>query len=137
MSKDGVKALICDSTNVFSPKPGRSEASVGPEITKLVQAASGMVVATTFASNVARVKTLAEAGAKAGRSIVLMGRAMRRMVEAAVETGVLKDFPKVVKPEDAAAIPAREPDAAGHRVAGRAARGLGATGAGQVPGDGD
>ena len=105
VSKDGVKALICDSTNVFSPKPGRSEASVGPEITKLVQAASGMVVATTFASNVARVKTLAEAGAKAGRSIVLMGRAMKRMVEAAVGTGVLKDFPKVVKPEDAAAIP--------------------------------
>jgi ribonuclease J len=105
VSKDGVKALICDSTNVFSPHPGRSEASVGPEITKLVQGASGMVVATTFASNVARVKTLAEAGTRAGRSIVLMGRAMKRMVEAAAETGVLKDFPKVVKPEDAASLP--------------------------------
>jgi ribonuclease J len=105
VSKDGVKALICDSTNVFSPNPGRSETSVGPEITKLVQSASGMVVATTFASNVARVKTLAEAGERAGRSIVLMGRAMKRMVEAAVETGVLKDFPKVTKPEDAASIP--------------------------------
>ncbi len=103
--KDGVKALICDSTNVFSQHPGRSEASVGPEITKLVQSATGMVVATTFASNVARVKTLAEAGQRAGRSIVLMGRAMRRMVEAAVETGVLKDFPKVISPEDAKSIP--------------------------------
>lgn len=103
--KDGVKAFICDSTNVFSQNPGRSEASLGPEITKLVQNASGMVVATTFASNVARVKTLADAGVRAGRSIVLMGRAMRRMIEASIETGVLTDFPKVVSPEDAKAIP--------------------------------
>ena len=105
VSKDGVRALVCDSTNVFSRNAGRSEASVGPEITKLVENAAGMVVATTFASNVARVKTLAEAGAQAGRSIVLMGRAMRRMIEAAIETGVLTDFPKVVSPEDAQNIP--------------------------------
>ncbi|MBY5932253.1 ribonuclease J [Tateyamaria omphalii] len=106
VSKDGVKALICDSTNVFSQHPGRSELSVGPEIEKLVRGhTSGMVVATTFASNVARVKTLAEAGVAAGRSIVLLGRAMRRMIEAAVETGVLSDFPSVVSPEDAKSIP--------------------------------
>ncbi len=103
--KDGVKALVCDSTNVFSPEPGRSEATLGPAIEELVSNAEGMVVATTFASNVARVKTLATAGQKAGRSIVLLGRAMRRMVEAALETGVMKDFPKVVSPEDARAIP--------------------------------
>lgn len=105
VSKGGVKALICDSTNVFSLHAGRSEASVGPEITKLVQGAKGMVIATTFASNVARVKTLAEAGKRAGRSIVLLGRAMRRMVEASIETGVLTDFPTVVAPEDARSIP--------------------------------
>ncbi len=74
-----------------------------------------MVVATTFASNVARVKTLADAGVRAGRSICLMGRAMRRMVEAAIATGVLADFPKVVSPEDAANIPARKFDAFGDR----------------------
>lgn len=105
IARDGVKALVCDSTNVFSPRPGRSEASLGPEITRLISSAPGMFVATTFASNVARVKTLAEAGVAAGRSICLMGRAMRRMIEAAVETGVLTDFPKTVPPEDAADIP--------------------------------
>lgn len=105
VSKGGVRALICDSTNVFSPLPGRSEISVGPAIEALVGEASGMVVATTFASNVARLKTLAEAGQRAGRSIVLLGRAMRRMVEAAVETGVLTDFPSVISPEDAQDIP--------------------------------
>ncbi len=105
LGKDGVQALMCDSTNVFSPDPGRSEVDVGPEITKLVGAAKGMVVATTFASNVARVKTLAEAGERAGRSIVLLGRAMQRMVEAAFETGVLTDFPQLVSPEDATQMP--------------------------------
>ncbi|MCR9125404.1 MAG: ribonuclease J [Rhodobacteraceae bacterium] len=105
VARDGVRALVCDSTNVFSSHPGRSESEVGPAIEALVSGAEGMVVATTFASNVARVRTLAEAGARAGRSIVLLGRAMRRMIEAAVQTGVLTDFPPVVSPEDARAIP--------------------------------
>jgi len=105
VSKSGVKALVCDSTNVFSQNAGRSEASVGPEIEKLIAAQPGMVVATTFASNVARVKTLADAGVRAGRAVVLLGRAMRRMIEASIETGVLTDFPSVVGPEDASSIP--------------------------------
>lgn len=103
--KDGVKALVCDSTNVFSPLPGRSEATLGDPIEALVSDASGMVIATTFASNVARVKTLAVAAQKAGRSVVLLGRAMNRMVEAGLETGVLKDFPRTISPEEARAIP--------------------------------
>lgn len=101
----GIQALVCDSTNVFSQHPGRSEAELPEEITKLFSEAKGLVAATTFASNVARVKTLAEAGVKAGRSVVLLGRAMRRMIEAAVETGVLTDFPKTISPEDAANVP--------------------------------
>jgi len=105
VARPGVKALICDSTNVFSGHEGRSEASLGANIDALVDSAERMVVATTFASNIARVKTLAQAGMRAGRSICLMGRAMRRMVETAVETGVLNDFPTVVSPEDAQNIP--------------------------------
>ncbi|KIC29932.1 ribonuclease J [Leisingera sp. ANG-M6] len=105
IAKDGIQALVCDSTNVFSQHPGRSESELPEEITKLFSEAKGLVAATTFASNVARVKTLAEAGVKAGRSVVLLGRAMRRMIEAAVETGVLVDFPKVISPEDAANVP--------------------------------
>ncbi|ETX29495.1 ribonuclease J [Roseivivax isoporae] len=105
IGKRGVRALICDSTNVFSTHEGRSEATVGPEIEKLLSESKSLVVATTFASNVARLKTLAEAGRNAGRSIVLLGRAMRRMIEAAVETGVLKDFPTTVPVEEAGSIP--------------------------------
>ncbi|NRB36073.1 MAG: ribonuclease J [Rhodobacteraceae bacterium] len=105
VAKPGVKALVCDSTNVFSDHPGRSESEIGAAIETLIAAQQGMVVATTFASNVARLKTLAEAGHRAGRSVVLLGRAMRRMVTAAIETGVMDGFPKVVSPEDARDIP--------------------------------
>ncbi|MDJ0995449.1 MAG: ribonuclease J [Dinoroseobacter sp.] len=105
VGKDGVLALVCDSTNVFSPKPGRSESDIAPELKPLVAEAKGMVVATTFASNIARLKSLAEAGRDAGRSVVLLGRAMKRMVTAGVESGVLTDFPSTVAPEAAADIP--------------------------------
>ncbi|NIY80314.1 MAG: ribonuclease J [Rhodobacteraceae bacterium] len=105
ISKNGVKALVCDSTNVFSPNPGRSESEVIGPLTELISSLDGMVAATTFASNIARVKTLAEAGSKAGRSVVLLGRAMRRMITAAIETGIISDFPKTVSPENAADIP--------------------------------
>ena len=102
---DGVKVLTCDSTNVFSPQPGRSEATLADPIARLIADQPGMVVATTFASNVARLKTLAEAGRTAGRSVCMLGRAMKRMITAAVETGVLTDFPAIIQPEEAAEVP--------------------------------
>lgn len=105
IAKGGVRALICDSTNVFNDYEGRSESSVGSDIEQLVAGAKGMVVATTFASNVARVRTLAQVGERAGRAICLMGRAMRRMIEASVETGILSDFPSTISPQDAKELP--------------------------------
>lgn len=105
VARPGVKALICDSTNVFSPAPGRSEAGLADAIEGFMREATGMVVATTFASNIARVKTLATAAKRAGREVCLLGRAMRRMVEASLEVGILTDFPATISPEDAQALP--------------------------------
>ena len=101
----GVKVLTCDSTNVFSPQPGRSEATLAVPLADFIAEQRGMVVATTFASNVARLKTLALAGKAAGRSVCLLGRAMKRMVSAAEETEVLLGFPEIVQPEQAVDIP--------------------------------
>ncbi len=101
----GVRALVCDSTNVFSLNPGRSEASLGPAITDLMRKAKGMVIATTFASNVARLKTLAEAGRAAGREVIVLGRAMNTMLKTARTAQVLSDFPATIDPIDADAIP--------------------------------
>jgi ribonuclease J len=105
VAQPGVKALVCDSTNVFSPLPGRSEGTLSPAIEQFLKDATGMVVATTFASNVARLKTIAVAAQRAGRTVCLLGRAMRKMVDTAQATGLLEGFPATVSPEDAAQMP--------------------------------
>ena len=101
----GVKVLCCDSTNVFTHNPGRSESTLVVPLRDFIASQKGMVVATTFASNVARLKTLAEAGRAAGRSVCLLGRAMRKMVQVAEEANVLKGFPGTIQPEDAVDVP--------------------------------
>ena len=102
---EGVKALVCDSTNVAVDHPGRSEATLAEPLRDLVAGASGMVVATTFASNLARVYMLARAGQEAGRSVCVLGRAMQRMLRVAQESGVMTGFPPTVSAEEAADMP--------------------------------
>ncbi len=105
IGKTSVKAMLCDSTNVMNLHAGRSESTLTDPITQLMRDAKGMVVATTFASNVARLKTLAVAAQEAGRSVCLMGRAMLRMTQIATEAGILQDMPATVSPEEAKSIP--------------------------------
>ncbi len=105
IAKGGVKALICDSTNVFSKDVGRSEADISKDINELMATAKGMVFATTFGSNVARLKTLAQAATDQGRSVVVVGRAMDTMISTAFATGVLENFPPIVDLEDSGRIP--------------------------------
>ncbi len=105
LGDQGVDVLVCDSTNIFSPHPGRSESSLPSAITELVRNAPGMVVATTFASNVARVRTLAKAARAAGRSVCLLGRAMQTMVRTATDAKLLLDFPPTVSSEEANELP--------------------------------
>lgn len=101
----GIKVLVCDSTNVFSGHPGRSEATLAEPIGRLLREAEGLVAATTFASNVARLKTLAEAGRAAGREVVVLGRAMNTMLRTAHAAEVLASFPPVLDPLDADSVP--------------------------------
>lgn len=105
IGKTSVKAMLCDSTNVMNLHEGRSEATLTEPITQLMRDAKGMVVATTFASNVARLKTLAVAAQEAGRSVCLMGRAMLRMTQIASDAGILHDMPATISPEEAKSIP--------------------------------
>jgi len=102
-----VKVMTCDSTNVFSTHEGRSEATLAGPLTELIRSCSGMVVATTFGSNVARLKTLAEAARAADRTVCVLGRSMKRMLAAAEEAAVLSGFPKTVTPEEALDVPRR------------------------------
>lgn len=106
VAEDGILALICDSTNIFSPDLGRSEADIIAPIEALMANEPGMIVATTFASNIARLRTLSLAAQKAGRTVVVIGRAMHRMISTARKTGLLTDFPDITDVRDAEGIPA-------------------------------
>ena len=105
LGAEGVLAVACDSTNVFLPGESASEATVIPNLQRLIEEAPRAVAATTFASNVARLRSLAVAARDAGRSIVVAGRAMRRMIDMAVDTGQLTDFPAVVSEDQIRSIP--------------------------------
>jgi ribonuclease J len=105
LGREGVLAMACDSTNVFNPGHTRSEGSLRESLLEAIRGCEGAVAATSFASNVVRLKTLAEAAAACDRSVVVVGRAMRRMIEAAAETGVLTDFPSVISEEEAKSLP--------------------------------
>jgi ribonuclease J len=85
----GVLALIGDSTNAVREGRSPSEAEVARTIAELVKVAKGRVAVTTFASNVARIRAVADAARLAGREVVVVGRAMDRVVQVARETGHL------------------------------------------------
>ncbi len=106
LGDEGVLALACDSTNVFLPGTSGSESEIVENLERVISAAPGAVAATTFASNVARLRTLAVAAEAAGRSIVVAGRAMSRMIDIAVQTGQLTDFPTLVPDTQIDDIPA-------------------------------
>jgi ribonuclease J len=85
----GLLALIGDSTNAVRDGKSPSESEVAKTITELVKAARGRVAVTTFASNVARLRAVADAAKLAEREVVVVGRAMERVVQVARETGYL------------------------------------------------
>ena len=101
----GIDAIICDSTNVLSPGRSGSEADVGRMLEDVVSESSGRVVITTFASNVARLTSIAAAAVKSGRHLCLAGRGMHKIYQAARETGYLTQFPELVDESDAGYLP--------------------------------
>jgi ribonuclease J len=89
IGNEGVAALICDSTNAMREGVSASEADVAITLERLIREAPRRVAVTTFASNVARIRSVAGAARAAGRKLVVVGRAMNRVIEAAQETGYL------------------------------------------------
>jgi ribonuclease J len=89
LGDEGLSALICDSTNAIRDGVSASEADVAVALSRLIREAPKRVAVTTFASNVARIGSVAEATRAAGRELVVVGRAMLRVIEAAQVTGYL------------------------------------------------
>jgi ribonuclease J len=93
LGDEGVTAMVCDSTNALRDGRSPSERDVARTLAGLIRAAKGRVAVTIFASNVARIRAVADAARGAGRQLVVAGRAMHRIIAAAMDTGYLpSDF---------------------------------------------
>ena len=93
LGEEGCLALVGDSTNAVREGRSPSEKDVAKTIAEIVKAARGRVAVTTFASNVARLRAVIEAAQAAGRDVVVVGRAMDRIIQVARETGYLEGVP--------------------------------------------
>ncbi len=105
LGDEGVLAVVCDSTNALVQGHSGSEADVKIALTDLIGTLKGRVAVTGFASNVARLDTIAKAAKAHGRQVALVGRSMHRLTGAARETGYLTDFPQLIGEEEAAHLP--------------------------------
>ncbi len=88
----GILAMVGDSTNVFNPGTSGSEGDLRKSLIELVANCKKMVAVTTFASNVARIETIARAAEACGRHVIMAGRSLWRIVRAAKESGYLQDI---------------------------------------------
>jgi ribonuclease J len=89
LGEEGVQALMIDSTNAFREGASPSEQDVAKSLAEIIAKAKTRVAVTTFSSNVARIKAVAEAARAANRQVVVAGRALHRVIEVAVDTGYL------------------------------------------------
>lgn len=105
LGDEGLLAMVCDSTNVFSKGESGSESKVRKNLVELIGKQKGRVAVTTFASNVSRVVSICEAAAATDRSVCLLGRSMLRIVDAAREVGILPEALTFVDPKDAGHLP--------------------------------
>ncbi len=101
IGNEGVLAMICDSTNVFSAGRAGSELEVRKNLLKVFQRLKKRIIVTSFASNVARMESVFYCAEQTGRHISLVGRSMHRIFKAARQCGYLKNVIDPVDPRDA------------------------------------
>ena len=105
LGDDGILAVVGDSTNALVPGTGGSEGDLLATLTEIIKGATTRVAVACFATNVARLETIATAAAANDRDVVLAGRSLRRVETAARETGYLADVPPFIDEADAGYIP--------------------------------
>ena len=101
IGEQGVLAMICDSTNVFSPGRAGSELDVRNNLLKIMESKKKRIIVTSFASNVARMESIFYCAEKIGRKICLVGRSMHRIYKAAKQCGYLNNLIDPIDPREA------------------------------------
>ncbi|QDH16202.1 ribonuclease J [Swingsia samuiensis] len=101
LGKEGVLAMVGDSTNVLREGPSESEADVRIGLTELILNLQGRIAVTCFASNVARIESIAKAAQAANRAVMIVGRSLRNLETAARECGYFSDLPPFLTEQEA------------------------------------
>ncbi len=104
LGEEGVLAMVCDSTNAMVDGTSGSEAEVRDSLRDLIADLRGRIAVTCFASNVARVESIALAARDAGRRVAVVGRSLRNLEAAARECGYLHGIPPFLSEDAANAI---------------------------------
>ncbi|HET6605481.1 MAG TPA: ribonuclease J [Rhodopila sp.] len=105
LGQRGVLAIVGDSTNAMVEGHSGSEMDVRTSLSALIRDLRGRVAVTCFASNVARMESVALAARDAGRNVALVGRSLRNMDAAARECGYLKTIPPFLTEDDIDDVP--------------------------------
>ncbi len=105
LGDEGILALVCDSTNVVREGVSPSESEVAQALAQVIADSPHRVAVTTFASNVARLRAVGEAARKTGREVVVVGRAMDRVIDVAAECGYLDGLPEFRRADTFAHLP--------------------------------
>ena len=95
LGREGVLALLMDSTNVEKPGHSDSERKVGASFDKLFLGCDKRIIITTFASNVHRLQQIIDVAAKYGRKVAVSGRSMENVLRVATVLGYM-DIPENV-----------------------------------------
>ena len=90
LGKEGVLALLADSTNVERPGFTKSERSVGASFDALFRGCEQRIIVTTFASNVDRIQQIISVAAKYGRKVAITGRSMENAIKVSTELGYME-----------------------------------------------
>ncbi len=104
IGQNGVLAMICDSTNVFSPGRAGSELDVRKNLLNIMKRLNKRILVTSFASNVARMESIFYCAKNTGRQISLVGRSMNKIFKAARQCGYLKNVIEPIDPREAKKI---------------------------------
>ena len=108
LADERVLAMVCDSTNALVEGDSGSEGDVAESLAEIIGEQRGRVAVACFASNVARLESVMRAAAQHGRRVVLAGRSMRRIVDAARATGYLEGLPPLISEKDVGFLPREE-----------------------------
>ena len=105
MGENGILAMVCDSTNALVDGKTPSENFAYDGLLDTIKNCNGTALVTCFSSNISRIKSLLDIALKTDRSVLVVGRALLRAIDAAKEVGYLKNIPELLSLKDFNLIP--------------------------------